>query len=298
MIGAHEFEGWYTFEMSTLQNTSEIQAVQISTDKHGTNLFNFAAFDLIEKKHTPRIPKPHNQVLWGFGKKEDYEGFLVKPTQFINEQLIIDEEDNIKRLMASFLTGQVAPSIIMQKMSSKAYTSKTKTAMVQYNNIEKSLHILRMIHDPGFRYSLTLALNRGESYNTLYRAITLLNNGELRGKSEIEMEIWNQCTRLIAAIIHYHNTYIINSLHKRASSDEERKFFERLSPTAWTHILLLGFFQFFNEAKQDWVEDCLNQWDWKKASKEIEEAQKKKKPTKKANQKKVDGRSRKKKKTE
>ena len=269
LIGAHEYEGGFTFEMCTLQNTSEIKPTQISTDKHGMNMFNFALFDLTEIGFTPRIPKPHREVLWGFGKTEDYEGLLIKPTKFVDEQLLIDEEDNIKRLMASFLTGHVSPSIVIQKMSSKEYSSKTKSALVQYNNLEKSMFILKTIHDPDLRYVITMMLNRGESYNNLYRAITLLNNGELRGKSETEMENWNQCTRLAAAIIHYYNTYIINSLHERSVDDDEKQFLESLSPTAWTHILLLGFFQFFNEPPEDWVQDCLYQWDWKNNADEI-----------------------------
>ena len=49
----------------------------------------------------------------------------------------------------------------------------------------------------------------------------------------------------------------------------KKQFFESLSPTAWTHILLLGFFQFFNEPPEDWVQDCLYQWDWKNNADEI-----------------------------
>ncbi len=273
-IGAHEYEGWFSFEMVTLQNISELKAKMISTDKHGMTAFNFALFDLIDLLFAPRIPKPHNEELWGFGKPEDYEGFLVKPTKFVDEQLFIDEADNIKRIMASFLTGHVAPHIILQKMGEKAYTSKTKTALMQYNNLIKSRHILRTIHDPKYRHAIEKALNRGESYNNLYRGITLLNDGALRGKSEIEMEIWHQCTRLIAAIIHYHNTHILNTLYQQATSDEEKEFLKKLSPTAWSHVLLLGFFQFFSDSQKDWVERCINQWDWKKAAADVEDQQK------------------------
>jgi len=275
IIGAHEYEGWFSFEMVILQNSSEIKAKIISTDKHGTSPFNFALFDLVDLLYAPRIPKLHNEELWGFGKPEDYEGFLVKPTKFVDEQLLIDEADNIKRIMASFLTGHVAPHIILQKMGEQAYTSKTKTALMQYNNLIKSRHILRTIHDPHYRHAIEKALNRGESYNNLYRGITLLNDGALRGKSEIEMEIWHQCTRLIAAIIHYHNTYILNTLYQQATSDEEKEFLKKLSPTAWSHVLLLGFFQFFSDSQENWVEQCINQWDWKKAAAHIEEKQKK-----------------------
>ena len=176
--------------------------------------------------------------------------------------------------MASFLTGHVSPTIVIKKMSSKGYSSKTKTALMHYNNMERSMHNLRMIHDPASRHTVTLVLNRGEAYNNLYRAITLLNDGELRGKSEIEMETWHQCTRLIAAIIHYYNTYIINTLYQRATSDEERSFLEKLSPTAWTHILLLGFYQFFSKSPENWVDDFLIQWDWRKAAEDLDAYQK------------------------
>ena len=60
--------------------------------------------------------------------------------------------------------------------------------LVLYNHLLRSKFILTFIHDKEFRRAILYALNRGEHYNGLYRAISLLNNGELRGKSEIEME--------------------------------------------------------------------------------------------------------------
>ena len=75
--------------------------------------------------------------------------------------------------------------------------------------------------------------------------------------------------------IHYHNTYILNTLYQQATSDEEKEFLKKLSPTAWSHVLLLGFFQFFSDSQENWVEKCINQWDWKKSAENIEEQQKK-----------------------
>ena len=39
-------------------------------------------------------------------------------------------------------------------------------------------------------------------------------------------------------------------------------------------VLLLGFFQFFSDSQKDWVERCINQWDWKKAAADVEDQQK------------------------
>jgi TnpA family transposase len=265
LIGSHEYEGHFTFEMVHHQNTSEIKPTHISADKHGTNALNFGLFDLTEILFTPRIPKPHREVLWGFGCPKDYEGFLIKPTKFADENLINEEWDNIQRLTASLLTGEAPPSAVIRKLCSKDYVSKTKQAFVQYSSLVRSEFLLTYLHDPEFRRVILYALNRGEHYNSLYRAICLLNDGELRGKSEIEMEIWHQCTRFIAAIIHYYNAYILNSLYMAANNEEERRFLVGLSPTAWVHINFLGYYQFYREFNDDWVEQWLCQQDWKKS---------------------------------
>ena len=266
LIGCHDYEGHHAFEMVHHQNTSEIKPTHISTDKHGLNAINFALFDFMDMTFAPRIPKPHRETLWGFGNAENYEGLLIKPTKFMDENLVGEEWDNMQRFSASLLTGEAAPSSIIRKFCSKDYVSKTKRALVQYSHLVRSEFLLTYLHDPEFRRAILYALNRGEQYNGLYRAISILNNGELRGKTEIEMEVWHQCTRLIAAIIHYYNAYILNSLYVNSKDEEERRFLASLSPTAWVHVNLLGYYQFYTQSNVDWIESWLKQWDWRKSA--------------------------------
>ncbi|OJX14192.1 MAG: hypothetical protein BGO77_00430 [Caedibacter sp. 37-49] len=263
LIGCHEYEGHYAFEMVHHQNTSEIKPTHISTDKHGLNAINFALFDFMDMTFAPRIPKPHRETLWGFRSPKDYQGLLIKPTKFVDENLIGEEWDNIQRFSASLLTGEAAPSSIIRKFFSKDYVSKTKRAFVQYSHLVRSEFLLTYLHDPEFRRAILYALNRGEQYNGLYRGISLLNDGELRGKTEIEMEVWHQCTRLIAAIIHYYNAYILNTIYVNSKDEDERKFLAGLSPTARVHVNLLGYYQFYTQSNVDWVENWLKQWDWR-----------------------------------
>ena len=260
LIGSNEYEGHFTFEMVHHQNTSEIKPKHISTDKHGINSLNFALFDFTDLVFAPRIPKPHRETLWGFGSAKDYEGMLVRPTQFVDEELFYKEWDNVQRLVASILTGETSPSIIIRKLSSNNYISDTKRAFVQYNHIVRSRFILLYLHDYEFRRAIMYALNRGELYNSLYRSIAILNNGELKGKSEIEMEIWNQCTRLIAAIMHFYNAYILNSFYTNSTDPKEKEFLAGLSPTAWIHINLLGFYQFLNRLDDKSATQMIDQW--------------------------------------
>jgi|GEM_PF-1497420 len=266
LIGTHDYEGNFSFETVHHQNTSELKPKKISTDKHGTNVLNFGLFDLTDMIFAPRIPKPHREKFWGFGNAKDYEGLIIQPTKFVNEQLIIGEEDNIQHIVASLLIGDTKPSNIIRKLSSKDYHSKTKGALVHYNNMVKSQFLLSYLHDPELRRAISIALNRGEAYNGLYRAITLLKKGNLRGQNEIEMEIWHQCTRLISAIILYYNTYILNSLYVAATSEEEKEFLLKLSPCAWAHINLLGFYQFCDLLNDELLDQIIKHWDWKKAA--------------------------------
>ena len=263
LIGTHDYEGNHSFEMVHHQNTSEIKPKKVSTDKHGTNALNFGLFDFTDMIFAPRIPKPHRETIWSFGSAKDYEGMIIKPTKFVDEQLLIEEEDNIRHLVASLLTGDSRPSTIIRKLSSKYYRSKTKEAFVQYNNIVKSQFLLLYLHNPEFRRAILVALNRGEEYNGLYRAITLLKKGELRGGNEIEMEIWHQCTRLISTIMLYYSSYILNSLYLTAKDDEERKFLIRASPCARTHINLLGYYQFCDLLDGGLLDQWIKLWDWK-----------------------------------
>lgn len=75
---------------------------------------NFALFNLTDIIFAPRIPKPHREILWGFGSAKDYEKYLIKPTKFIGENLIEEEWDNIpKGLSLLFITDETSPSNII-----------------------------------------------------------------------------------------------------------------------------------------------------------------------------------------
>jgi TnpA family transposase len=243
LIGANEYEGHFAFELSQFQYAQPNLLQRISTDKHGVNSINFLLFHLVDKLFAPRIPQPHHEALWGFSDhKQTAEVF--QPSKYFDEALWCDEWDNVQHVVASILTGDVNASIIVNKLASSRYNSKTKLAFMQFNNILKTNFILRYVHDLRFRHAIERALNRGEAFNRLYRAIALLNKGQLRGHSEIEMMIWDACTRLLTSIIQYYNALILNHFYEKATNAQSREFLLRASPTAWGHINLLGHYQF------------------------------------------------------
>lgn len=91
------------------------------------------------------------------------------------------------------------------------------------------------------------ALNRGEAYHRMRRAISNVSSGKFRVKTETEQQIWNECSRLIANAIIYYNTLILSRVYdqKLAASDEEAiKILRGISPVAWRNVNLIGNFDF------------------------------------------------------
>ena len=205
--------------------------------------------------------------MWGFGKYSDYENLIIVPHKIANKNYIVDEWDAMQRMLVSMLTGIAIPSVVVAKMSPNNYHSKTKLAFMHYNHIVRSEFILRIIDDKQFRIAIEYALNRGEAFNNLYRAIALFNGGKFRGQNETEMILWDQCTRLVAAIILYYNAYNLNYLYLNAKSQEEKTLILALSPGAWIHINLLGYYRFCGLESSHFIDEWLAKWDWQQALK-------------------------------
>ena len=119
--------------------------------------------------------------------------------------------------------------------------------MWEYDNIIKSLYLLDYINSVPLRKNVQRALNRGENYHKLRRAVSYANFGKLRFKTEHEQQIWNECARLITNCIIYYNATILSKLlESKEKNGNEKDIVELLgvSPVAWRHINLHGRYEF------------------------------------------------------
>ena len=83
--------------------------------------------------------------------------------------------------------------------------------------------------------------NRIESYHQLRSAIAQVSGKkELTGRIDIEIEVSNQCARLIANAITCYNSAILSHLPMKCESSDNAKavaLITRMSQAAWRHIL-------------------------------------------------------------
>ena len=109
-------------------------------------------------------------------------------------------------------------------------------------------YTLRYMRDPQLQRNVHRSQNRIESYHQLRSAIAQVGGKkELTGRTDLEIEIRNQCGRLIAnAIIFYNSAILSRLLEKYAALGNERALvlIKTTSPVAWRHVLLGGHYTF------------------------------------------------------
>ncbi|SHJ31671.1 Transposase and inactivated derivatives, TnpA family [Rubritalea squalenifaciens DSM 18772] len=248
IIGANEHESHYVFDI-LFNNSSQVQPDLHSTDTHGTNEVNFALLHLFGYQFAPRYRDVFEKVstsLYGFKHPNRYQG-LIKPVRKINKKTIIESWDSAQRILVSLALKTTTQNIIVGKLNAYPRRNKTRQALWEYDNIIKSLYLLRYIDSSPLRRNVQKALNRGESYHQLRRAVSYANFGKLRFKTEYEQQVWGECSRLITNCIIYYNTTILSRLLDHAQDDGNKEWAGRIvraSPVAWQHINFFGRYEF------------------------------------------------------
>ena len=97
------------------------------------------------------------------------------------------------------------------------------------------------------RQNVQRALNRGENYHQLRRAVAYANFGKLRFKTDYEQQLWGECSRLLTNCLIFYNTTILSHLlaYKKRNADAEgAELLTHVSPVAWQHVNFYGRYEF------------------------------------------------------
>jgi TnpA family transposase len=249
IFGANEHESHYVFDV-LYNNTTDIRPTIHSTDTHGANQVNFVILETFGYQFAPRYKdvRSKTDTLYGFKHPSKYdETFLLKPANKANSQLIVEEEDHIQHIMASLALKVTSQSVIIGKLSACARNNRTKKALWELDNIYRSLYLLNYVDSVTLRRNVQRALNRGESYHKLRRAVAYAYSGRLRVKTDLEQQVWSECSRLLANSVIYYNACILSELlarKERQGDQQQADHIKRVSPVSWKHVNFYGEYNF------------------------------------------------------
>ena len=152
--------------------------------------------------------------------------------------------DEIQRLAVSIQQGSATASLLLRKLSNYPRQNGLALALREIGRIERTLFILDWLENvDDLRQRVTDGLNKGESRNSLARAVFFNRLGEIRDRSYHQQAYRAGGLALItSAIVLWNTVYMEKSV--QLMNDRGDKFdldlCKHLSPLGWEHIGLTG----------------------------------------------------------
>ena len=227
----------------------------ITGDMHSVNKANFAILHWFGLRFEPRFTDLDEQLkeLYCADDPVLYDKCLVRPVGQIDRQLIVNEKPNIDQIVATLGLKEMTQGTLIRKLCTYTAPNPTRRAIFEFDKLVRSLYTLRYLRDPQLERNVHRSQNRIESYHQLRSAIAQVGGKkDLTGRTDIEIEISNQCARLIANAIIYYNSAILSRLltkYEAIGNAKALALITQMSPAAWRHILLNGHHTFQSDGK-------------------------------------------------
>ena len=257
VISAAERESAYVID--GLMHNDVVKSDIHSTDTHGYTEAIFGAMHLLGFSYAPRIKNLKKQRLYSFKSRQhiDRSGWTIKPSGYIDTELIVDNWDDILRFIATIKLKETTASDLFRRLNSYSKQHTLYRALKAFGKILKSIFILRYIDDVELRQAIERQLNKIESAHRFSRAISVGNPQEMIQTEKEEQEIAEACKRAIKnAIVCWNYLYLTQRIADEKDPDIRENLLDRVtagSVVSWQHINLLGEYDFSDEKLQDSV---------------------------------------------
>nr|AAA19642.1 transposase [Rhizobium leguminosarum bv. viciae] len=226
-----------------LETDAGLHIIRHHVDGGGVSDLVFALCHALGFAFVPRIPDLDGRCLYGFEPAKQYGILQNVMGDRIDADLIRANWDDILRLMTSLRTRTVSASLMLKRLSATTRQSGLAQALRQMGRIERTIFTLDWINDEQLRKTTTAELNKGESRNSLVRAVNLHRLGRFRDRSQENLSIRASALNLIvSAIIHWNTIYtgrIVDALRNAGQAIPDH-LLSSLSPLTWEHVNLTG----------------------------------------------------------
>jgi TnpA family transposase len=160
----------------------------------------------------------------------------------INVALIRAHWQEILRITASIKTGAVSASLIMRQLASYPRQNGVAAALRELGRMERTIFTLDWIEDPELRRHTGQELNKGESRNSLSRAVFIHRLGEIRDRTyENQQHRASGLNLVVTAIVLWNTRYLERAIAALREIEEvPDSLLAHLSPLGWEHVNLTG----------------------------------------------------------
>jgi TnpA family transposase len=225
-----------------LHHQGEVTTHRHHTDGGGDSEHVFALCSLLGFQFAPRIPDLRNRRLYSFGKPAEHPTLAPLIGGRINVALIRAYWSDILRVAASIRAGTVTASAIMRQLAAHPRQNGVASALRELGRLERTLFTLDWIEAPDLRRTTSHELNKGETRNSLARAVFIHRLGEIRDRTyENQQHRASGLNLVVTAIILWNTRYLERAVATlRQTEHVPEHLLAHLSPLGWEHVNLTG----------------------------------------------------------
>jgi len=239
-------EAAYTLD-KILDNESELDIQEHTTDTDGYTDLIFALFDLLGMQFAPRLKDISTTRLFRMDLDITYDNLKALTLHKSDLKLIAQNWDEMLRLVASLKFRWTTPSLIIRKLQSFPRQHILTQALQEYGRIIKTIFVLRYYISEAYRRRIDTQLNKGEKFHALRGHIHSANRGSIRKKYPEQHLNQANCLNLIVNAVAVWNTvYMQVAIQhlQQSGQDISETDLERLSPVRYEHINIFGKYSF------------------------------------------------------
>ena len=225
-----------------LYHQSDVATSRHHTDGGGDSDHVFALCSLLGFQFAPRIPDLKSRRLYSFGRASAYPSLEPLIAGRINVALIRSHWSDILRVAASIRTGTVTASLILRQLASYPRQNGVAAALRELGRLERTLFTLNWLEDPELRRGASRELNKGESRNSLARAVFIHRLGEIRDRTyENQQHRASGLNLLVTAIVLWNTRYLQRAIVALSELEKvPHHLLAHLSPLGWEHVNITG----------------------------------------------------------
>lgn len=195
----------------------------------------------------PQLADLPDQKMWHIDRTADYGAFQDAARGRIDLARIERHREDILRITDSIHTGAVRAYDVIRMLSRDGRPTPLRDTIAHYGRIAKTLHVLRLTDEPGYRRQIKVQANLKEGRHALARKVFHGRAGQLYQRYQDGMEDQIGALGLVLnALVLFNARYMDAALtHLRAGGFEVRdEGVARLSPFVRHHINVLGRYSF------------------------------------------------------
>lgn len=216
------------------------------TDTAGYTDHVFGLSHALSFRFAPRLRDLDSARLFTIEKASEFPELEEHLKSKVSINKIRENYDDVLRVLHSVREGVVSGSLIMGKLNSYNRKNKIAEALTEMGKIEKTIFLLDYASDKSFRHRIQKGLNKGESMNSLARAIFFGKRGILRERAlNDQLQRASSLSLIINAVSIWNTVYLEKASQLLMKTDPfPEHLLQHVSSLGWNHINFLGEYTF------------------------------------------------------